>query len=244
MKNYQITMGLEIHTQLNTTHKVFSNSLNIYSSTPNEYTNEVDLALPGTLPFLNIEVVKKAIVLGKAMNMELNPILAFNRKVYFHYDLPKGYQITQFGDNVIAKNGIVKLNNGKEIAINEFHIEEDTAKQIQNGNNNFLDYNRCGSPLIEIVTHPVFHTKEEVIEFLTKLKRILVFLNISDGKMEESSLRVDLNISISDSDILGTRVEVKNMNSFSSVALAIEHEYHRQLSLLNKGDEVIQETRK
>jgi aspartyl-tRNA(Asn)/glutamyl-tRNA(Gln) amidotransferase subunit B len=240
---YQITIGLEIHTQVNTFNKVFSQSLNSSTSQSNTCVNEIDLGLPGTLPFFNLDVLKKAIILAKALKMDINNTLAFNRKVYFHYDLPKGYQITQFGENTIAKNGIINLKN-KTIRIEEFHIEEDTAKQTKENELNFLDYNRCGVGLIEIVTKPDFYLKEEVIEFLKQLKRLLIYLNISDGKMEESNLRVDVNISISNTESLGTRVEIKNLNSFNSVSKAIEHEFNRQKKILESGKAVIQETRK
>jgi len=240
---YKMTIGIEVHAEISTKNKVFSKSINNLSDKPNNNINEVDLGMPGTLPILNLDVVEAAIKLGKALNMIINPWLKFNRKIYFHYDLPKSYQITQFKENAIAHDGYINIKD-KTIGIEEFHIEEDTAKQTRAGLNNFLDYNRCGVCLIEIVSKPEINSANEAIEYLNALKRILVFLEINDGKLENGSFRADVNISVSKSKVLGSRVEIKNLNSFSNIEKAIEYEYDRQCKLLENGQEVIQETRK
>jgi len=240
---YKMTIGIEVHAEINTKNKVFSKSINNLSDKPNKNVNEVDLGMPGTLPILNLDVVEAAIKLGKALNMIINPCLKFNRKIYFHYDLPKSYQITQFKENAIAHDGYINIKD-KTIGIEEFHIEEDTAKQTRVGLNNILDYNRCGVCLIEIVSKPEINSAKEAVEYLNELKRILVFLEINDGKLENGSFRADVNISVSKSNVLGSRVEIKNLNSFSNIEKAIEYEYDRQCKLLENGQEVIQETRK
>jgi len=240
---YKMTIGIEVHAEISTKNKVFSKSINNLSDKPNKNINEVDLGMPGTLPILNLDVVEAAIKLGKALNMIINPCLKFNRKIYFHYDLPKSYQITQFKENAIAHDGYINIKD-KTIGIEEFHIEEDTAKQTRSGLKNFLDYNRCGVCLIEIVSKPEINSAKEAIEYLNALKRILVFLEINDGKLENGSFRADVNISVSKSNVLGSRVEIKNLNSFSNIEKAIEYEYDRQCKLLENGQEVIQETRK
>jgi len=240
---YKMTIGIEVHAEINTKNKVFSKSINNLLDKPNKNINEIDLGLPGTLPILNIDVVEAAIKLGKALNMIINPYLKFNRKIYFHYDLPKSYQITQFKENAIAHDGYIDIGK-KTIGIEEFHIEEDTAKQTRIGVKNFLDYNRCGVCLIEIVSKPEINSAKEAIEYLNALKRILVFLEINDGKLENGSFRADVNISVSKSNVLGSRVEIKNLNSFSNIEKAIEYEYKRQCELLENKQEVQQETRK
>jgi aspartyl-tRNA(Asn)/glutamyl-tRNA(Gln) amidotransferase subunit B len=239
---YKITIGLEIHTQLLTNSKMFSGSKNEVSNMPNININEIDLGMPGTMPSVNEQAVKLAVRLAKILDMEIDPVLRFDRKNYFYQDLPKGYQITQ-QFYPIGKNGKIIVNN-KNVHIERIHLEEDTAKQIHEGKEILLDYNRAGIPLIEIVTKPEIHNKEECIGFLTELKRILTFFEISDGKMENASLRVDLNISISDTGKLGTKVEIKNINSFSAVTKAIDYEYDRQSKLLSKKLNIEQETRK
>ena len=240
------TIGLEIHCVLNTKSKMFSDAKNQFNLEPNVNLSPFDLALPGVLPSVNKEAVKKSIVLANSLNMEINSLLRFDRKNYFYQDLPKGYQITQ-KFFPIGTNGYIKTNDNKKILIKEIHIEEDTAKEIyDNEGNILLDYNRSGAPLIEIVTEPVIHSPSEAINFLNKLKQILTFMNISDGKMENGSLRVDLNISISpqNSNNHGTKVEIKNLNSFTNIENAIEYEIKRQSEIILKNQEIKQETRK
>jgi aspartyl-tRNA(Asn)/glutamyl-tRNA(Gln) amidotransferase subunit B len=239
---YKLSIGLEIHVELLTKTKMFSSSANSSNNEPNKNINEIDLALPGTLPSVNKEAVILAIKLAKALNMEINSSLKFDRKNYFYSDLPKGYQITQFF-NPIGINGILQ-DDGVNVKIERIHLEEDTAKQTKNGDDILLDYNRAGVPLIEIVTKPDIHSKEECILFLKSLKQLLIFLQISDGKMEDGSLRVDLNISISKNNELGTRAEIKNINSFYSVINAIDYEYKRQFNLIENNQKMNIQTRR
>lgn len=248
MYNYQKCIGLEIHIALNTKTKMFSNSNNSHNEFPNTFVNPTDLAFPGTLPSPNREAVYKALVLAKALNMEINHILRFDRKHYFYQDLPKGFQITQ-QFFPIAKNGFIEIeinNKLKKIIIERFHLEEDTAKQIINKDEILLDYNRAGSPLIEIVTKPEFHDTQEVFLFLKKIKNILQHNNISDAKMEDGSMRVDVNMSIRPygADFYGQRVEIKNINSLNNVVKAIEYEFLRQVELLTIGEKINNETRR
>jgi aspartyl-tRNA(Asn)/glutamyl-tRNA(Gln) amidotransferase subunit B len=239
---YKLTIGLEIHVEMLTKTKMFSAASNDLNAQPNTCINEIDVGLPGAMPSVNKKAVELAIKLAKALNMEIDHVLKFDRKNYFYCDLPKGFQITQFF-NPIGKKGFLKVND-QEIKIERIHLEEDTAKQINDGSNILLDYNRAGVPLIEIVTNPDIHSKEECINFLKQLKQLLVFLNISSGKMETGNLRVDLNLSISDSTQLGERVEIKNLNSFNSIANAIDYEYKRQLNLINDKKQIKLETRR
>ncbi|MGL4647387.1 MAG: Asp-tRNA(Asn)/Glu-tRNA(Gln) amidotransferase subunit GatB [Mycoplasmoidaceae bacterium] len=238
MFNYLITIGIEVHVAITTQSKMFSSSKNARSLEPNIDINEIDLGLPGIMPAPNAEVVRKAIVLAKALNMELDKDLRFDRKNYFYQDLPKGYQITQHFFP-IGKNGFLEIEVDQEIKrieIERIHIEEDTAKQIKTDGGLFLDYNRAGIPLIEIVTKPNINSGKEAAEFLKTLRRILQFNSISDGKMEDGSLRADINISIAPigSQALGTRIEIKNINSIANVELAIAYEANRQYqSILN-----------
>jgi aspartyl-tRNA(Asn)/glutamyl-tRNA(Gln) amidotransferase subunit B len=245
MNNFKFTIGVEVHTVLNTKSKMFSNSPCIVDDNVNTYINEIDLGLPGTLPSPNQQAIVKGIILAKALKMKIDHNLKFDRKNYFYPDLPKGFQITQ-QYNPIGKDGEIKLSTGKIIRIERIHLEEDTAKQILIDNQICLDYNRCGMPLVEVVSRPDIESTQEAYEFLTELKRILIFLNISDGKMENGSLRVDLNISVAPigSKELGTKVEIKNINSFANVIKAIQFEFTRQVRELLKGEKVKQETRR
>jgi aspartyl-tRNA(Asn)/glutamyl-tRNA(Gln) amidotransferase subunit B len=240
MDKYIVTIGLEIHTELNTKSKMFSSSINSINAPINTDVNEIDLGLPGILPSPNKEAIIKAIKLCKALNMKIDPLLRFDRKNYFYQDLPKGYQITQ-QYYPIGKNG--KLN---DVSIQRLHLEEDTAKQFVVDNKINLDYNRAGIPLIEIVSEPVIHSSKQAIDFLIELRNILIFCDISDGKMEEGSFRVDVNISLAkDSDNeLGTKVEIKNINSFANVVEAIDFEIKRQSTLLQQNKKITQETRR
>ncbi|MDR3163826.1 MAG: Asp-tRNA(Asn)/Glu-tRNA(Gln) amidotransferase subunit GatB [Mycoplasmataceae bacterium] len=237
------TIGVEIHTVLNTKTKMFSNAPNIANALPNTNINEVDLGLPGALPSVNESAVVKAIQLALALDMTIDSNLKFDRKNYFYQDLPKGFQITQ-QYYPIGKNGKI-LVDGNIYHISDIHIEEDTAKQIVVDGHLCLDYNRCGAPLVEIVSQPQFHDAKQTVIYLNEIKRILVFLDLSDGKMENGSLRVDVNVSLSDNvDQLGTKVEIKNINSFVHVSSAINHEIKRQTDLISSGKNVEQETRR
>jgi aspartyl-tRNA(Asn)/glutamyl-tRNA(Gln) amidotransferase subunit B len=244
MNNFKLTVGIEVHTELNTKTKMFSAAPNIVNGEVNTAINEIDLGLPGVLPSPNQAAVAKAIRLATALKMKIANELSFDRKNYFYQDLPKGYQITQ-QYNPIGKDGQIVLTN-KTIHIEKIQLEEDTAKQQMINDKLCLDYNRCGVPLIEIVSKPDIESPEEAAAYLNELKRILIFLDISDGKMENGSLRADVNISVAPygSKELGTKVEIKNINSFANVASAIKYEFDRQTRQLIRGERIAQETRR
>lgn len=246
MRNlFNVVIGIEVHVVINSKTKMFSPSKSSHSDLPNTNIFPIDLGHPGTMPRPNIECIKKGIVLAKALNMEISNFIDFDRKNYFYQDLPKGFQITQ-QYNPIGKNGKIKLDDNTYIDIERIHLEEDTAKQFSENGEIFLDYNRAGIPLVEIVTKPVIKSAKEASNFLKNLKRILVFNNISDAKLEEGSMRADINISINHvlSKEFGTRVEIKNINSISNVEKAIEFEINRQLNLVLSNKQVKQETRR
>ncbi len=248
MINYFITIGIEVHTVVSSKSKMFSSSANSKNQEPNTEINEIDLGLPGTMPSVNEEVIRKAIVLAKFFNMEIDKNIKFDRKNYFYQDLPKGFQITQ-QFFPIGKNGYIDINIGKKVQrveIERIHLEEDTAKQNKIDDNIFLDYNRAGLPLIEIVTKPTIHSIEEASAFLKALRQALQFNSISDGKMEDGSMRADINISIAPigSQELGTRVEIKNINSINNVEKAIEFEANRQYKLIISNNKFGNETRR
>lgn len=245
MVNLQIVIGIEVHVSLNTKSKMFSNSFNSHTNPPNTLVNEVDLAFPGTLPTVNKAAVEKAIILADALKMEINyKNIQFDRKNYFYIDLPKSFQITQ-QYFPIGTNGKISISS-KEIEIERIHIEEDTAKQLIKNNKKYLDYNRCGSPLIEIVTTPCISSASEAMDYLNELRHILIFKNISDAKMEEGSMRCDVNISLMPfgCSTFGTKVEIKNINSINNVGKAIEFEIKRQNALILSNVDVQQETRR
>ena len=246
---YFVTIGLEIHIVLNTNTKMFSPAKSTHEDTVNNHLNEIDLALPGTMPSVNENAVRKGIVLANALHMQIHtdPI-SFDRKNYFYWDLPKNFQITQ-QFNPIGTNGYVILDdeNQTKISIERIQLEEDTAKQlkVENSNDLKLNYNRAGMPLIEIVSKPVLHSSNEVELYLKALREICVFMDVSDAKMEEGSMRVDVNLSLSkDEDTFGTKVEVKNINSITNAKLAAEYEIKRQSEILDKNEVVQQETRR
>lgn len=245
INNFIPTIGLEIHCSLNTKSKMFSDSKSCHNDKPNTNISFLDLALPGVLPTVNKEAVKKGIILANTLGMEIDKTLIFDRKNYFYQDLPKGFQITQ-QYHPIGRNGSIKLDDGIIINIERIHLEEDTAKEQTINGKTYLDYNRAGMPLIEIVCRPDIHSAQQAVEFLTKLKRNLVFMNISNGKMEDGSLRVDVNISVAPigSKKLGERVEIKNINSFANVAKAINYEINRQIGLILKNQEIENCTRR
>ncbi|MDQ0514074.1 aspartyl-tRNA(Asn)/glutamyl-tRNA(Gln) amidotransferase subunit B [Mycoplasmoides fastidiosum] len=245
--NYLVTIGLEIHTTVNSKRKMFSAAPNLANADPNTCIDYIDLGLPGTLPVVNLTVVEKAILLGHALKMQINyQKINFDRKNYFYYDLPKGYQITQYY-HPIAKHGkIILPESQKTVEIVQIQIEEDTAKQTKVGDKILLDFNRAGTPLLEIVTAPNFTNAIQVLEFLKYLKRTLVFLGISDGKIELGNLRVDVNLSVrkNATDPYGNKVEIKNIGSFTAVASAINYEITRQTNLIKNGQSVEQQTRR
>lgn len=242
MSKYLPTIGIEVHIELKTNSKVFSDTKNDYNSEANTNICEIDLGYPGTLPTVNEEVVRKAIKSGLALNCTINKKMHFDRKNYFYPDLPKGYQITQ-AKTPIAENGYIEIKD-KKIRIERIHIEEDTAKSLHKKDKTYLNYNRAGVPLIEIVSKPDMHTKEEAMAYLERLRETLFYLGVSDCKIEEGSMRADVNISISDTDTLGTRAEIKNIGSIKNVGLAIDYEIKRQEKLLENNEKVEEDTRK
>lgn len=245
MNNFEVIIGIEVHTALNTKTKMFSPAPNSHHSAPNTNVNYIDLALPGSMPQPNAVAIKKAIWLAKELEMEIDyQHISFDRKNYFYIDLPKGFQITQ-QYYPIGKKGVLRTKF-QNVSIQRIHIEEDTAKQFNKNNKIYLDYNRCGSPLIEIVSDPCMHSPEEAMDYLHTLRQILQFNDISDAKMEDGSLRADVNISLRPYGVkeYGTKVEIKNINSISNVGEAIKFEIKRQQELLLLGNKVEQETRR
>ncbi|AOM79024.1 Asp-tRNA(Asn)/Glu-tRNA(Gln) amidotransferase subunit GatB [Pedobacter steynii] len=246
---FELVSGLEIHVQLNTQTKIFSSDSASFGAKANEHISAVSLALPGALPKLNKEVVAKAVRMGLALNCTINQLNYFDRKNYFYADLPKGYQITQ-DNRPICQNGYlnVVLSNGEEkrIGINRIHLEEDAGKSLhdQDDQYSFVDLNRAGVPLIEIVTEPDIRSAEEASALLTEMRKLVRHLNVSDGNMEEGSLRCDANISIREAGTtaFGTRCEVKNLNSIRNVRRAMDFEFNRQKQVIAGGGRIIQST--
>ncbi len=247
---FEAVIGLEVHSQLKTNAKLFSSSNTDFGSDPNSNVSEVDLGLPGVLPVINSKAVDLAILAGLSTNCTINSRSTFARKHYFYPDLPKGYQISQY-DEPLATGGHIDIlaPNGKikKIRINRIHMEEDAGKLIHDLSDEYsmVDLNRAGVPLIEIVTEPDISSSEEAIECLKKLRNILVFAGVSDCNMEQGNFRCDANVSVRQvgSSKLGTKTEIKNVNSFRFVQKAIEYEITRQTKLIEDGGKVIQETR-
>jgi aspartyl-tRNA(Asn)/glutamyl-tRNA(Gln) amidotransferase subunit B len=247
---YQVIIGLEVHAQLLTKTKAFSSDINEYGGTPNTHVNPVSLGHPGTLPKLNRKSVEYAIKLGLAFNTAFTEVNRFARKNYFYADLPKGYQITQF-DTPICTGGFVeiKLEDGspKQIKLTRIHIEEDSGKSIHDLDpfNTLVDLNRAGVPLLEIVSEPDIRSGYEAYQYLTEVRKMVRYLDICDGNMEEGSLRCDANISVmlKGADEYGIKVEVKNMNSIRNVQRAIDYEIKRQIDTIESGGEIFLETR-
>ncbi|MDY4191517.1 MAG: Asp-tRNA(Asn)/Glu-tRNA(Gln) amidotransferase subunit GatB, partial [Oscillospiraceae bacterium] len=240
---YELVAGLETHVELSTKAKIFCSCSTAFGGQPNSHCCPVCIGLPGTLPKLNRQVVRYAIRAGLALGCRISEISKMDRKNYVYPDLPKAYQISQF-DKPLCRDGAVELSNGRTIRINRIHIEEDAGKLIHERGDTFVDYNRGGVPLIEIVTEPDFRSVGEVKEYVELLQLTMKYLGISDCRMEEGSLRCDVNLSVraQGSEALGTRTEIKNMNSFTHIARAMEYEFSRQQELLASGEPVIQET--
>lgn len=248
MTNYIPTIGIEVHVELKTNTKIFSNSINGYGQMANSLTNVVDLGYPGTLPTLNKEVVNLAIKAACVLNCKIRKEMHFDRKNYFYPDNPKNFQITQ-GRTPIGYDGYVEIEvdgTKKKIEIEEMHIEEDTCKSTHRGDKTLLDFNRAGVPLIEIVTKPCISSSTEAKLYLEKLKELLFYTDISDCKMEEGSMRCEANVSIrkNETDPLGTKCEIKNIGSISNVGISIEKEIIRQTELLEKGEKFKEQTRR
>ena len=249
MSNYIPTIGVEVHVELKTNTKIFSNSINGYGEMANSLTNVVDLAYPGTLPTLNEEVINLGIKAATILNCKIRRVMHFDRKNYFYPDISKNYQITQ-NDTPIGYDGYVEItkSNGekKKVYIEEMHIEEDTCKSAHRGNKTLLDFNRAGVPLIEIVTKPCMSDGEDVKLYLEKLRELLSFGDISDCKIEEGSMRADVNVSIrkNESDPLGTKAEIKNIGSISNAKLGVEKEIERQTKIYEAGETFKPQTRR
>lgn len=248
MTNYIPTIGIEVHVELKTNTKIFSNSINGYGQMANSLTNVVDLGYPGILPTLNKEVVNLAIKAACVLNCKIRKEMHFDRKNYFYPDNPKNFQITQ-GRTPIGYDGYVEIEvdgTKKKIEIEEMHIEEDTCKSTHRGDKTLLDFNRAGVPLIEIVTKPCISSSTEAKLYLEKLKELLFYTDISDCKMEEGSMRCEANVSIrkNETDPLGTKCEIKNIGSISNVGISIEKEIIRQTELLEKGETFKEQTRR
>lgn len=245
---YEAVIGLEVHAQLLTETKAFCGCSTRFGNTPNSNVCPVCLGHPGVLPVLNKKVVEFTVLMGLATNCTINKHSIFARKNYFYPDLPKGYQISQY-EEPICENGFltVKLSDGtnKKIRIKRIHMEEDAGKSIHDQSEfTLIDVNRCGVPLIEIVTEPDINSPEEAYKYLTKIKQIVQYLGICDGNMEEGSLRCDANVSVrlKGEKKLGVKTEIKNMNSFRNVERALQYEIERQIELIEDGEEVIQQT--
>lgn len=248
MNNYDIVMGIEIHCELKTKTKCFSSGPNTFGQKPNSQTTAIDCGFPGTLPAINQAVIVSAIQTCSALNMNIDSLVRFDRKSYFYPDLPKGYQITQFY-HPIGRDGHLKIlvdDQPFTVEFERLHIEEDTAKQIHDNGKTLLDYNRAGIPLLEIVTKPVFTNSSQVVDYVNALRQLLIHLQVSDAKMNEGSLRCDINISlkIAGSKTLGTKVEIKNLNSTNNISLAIKEEINRQTQILNHKEKILLETRR
>lgn len=248
--SWEIVMGLEVHLQLATQSKIFSGSSTQFGASPNVQADAVDLGMPGMLPVLNEEAVRHAVTFGLGIGARIGQRSVFDRKNYFYPDLPKGYQVSQFFAPIVCE-GIfeVPLENGSlyPIRITRAHLEEDAGKSVHDefAHETGIDLNRAGTPLLEIVTEPDFRSAEQAVAYLKALHSLVTYLGISDGNMAEGSMRCDINISLrkQGSDELGTRTEIKNVNSFRFVERAIHSEYERQAEILERGGAITQETR-
>ncbi|MEO5901661.1 MAG: Asp-tRNA(Asn)/Glu-tRNA(Gln) amidotransferase subunit GatB [Ilumatobacteraceae bacterium] len=248
---WQLVVGLEVHVELNTATKLFSGSANHFGDAPNTNIDPVTLGLPGALPVLNERAVELAMRIGLALNCTIQPC-TFHRKNYFYPDMPKAYQISQY-DQPLNIDGFLPLPDGTKIGVERAHLEEDTGKSLHVGGSggrihgsaySLIDFNRAGVPLVEIVSRPDIRTAEQARQYVTELRQILLAVDASDAKMEEGSMRVDANVSVHHpGEPLGTRCEIKNVNSVRSLGRAIEYEMRRQIDLLETGVRIRQETR-
>lgn len=238
MSNYKPTIGIEVHAELSTKSKMFCGCKNDpHASEPNANVCPICLAHPGTLPAVNKEAVKKVLLVGNAIGGEIADYSEFDRKQYFYPDIPKAYQLSQYAFPFVTGGELAG------VAITRVHLEEDTARSQHEGENSIVDFNRAGVPLMELVTEPVIHDAKAAGDFAKELQLVLRTIGVSDANMEKGEMRVEANISISPDETLGTKVEVKNLNSFKAVEQAIIYEVKRQTDLLDKGEQVVQETR-
>lgn len=245
--DWEAIIGLEIHAQLLTRSKIFSPDSASFGGGDNQHVHPVSLGMPGTLPVLNEKAVELSVLIGLALNCKINRQSVFSRKNYFYPDLPKGYQISQF-DVPLCENGHIDFfveGEPMQVEITRAHMEEDAGKSIHHGDGTLLNYNRAGVPLLEIVSAPVIRSPAVAAEYVRAIRRTLRYLEACDGNLEEGSLRCDCNVSIRQrgNQQLGTRVEIKNINSFRFIEKAIEYEIQRQIDLVETGQRVVQETR-
>ena len=245
---YQPVIGLEVHIQLLTKSKLFARDPNQYGDPPNTNVSAITLAHPGTLPKINRKALELAMKMGLACGSEISQYLIFDRKNYFYPDLPKGFQLTQ-DRTPICVGGEILISTSvgsRTIKLNRIHLEEDAGKSFHPGDSkdSLVDFNRAGTPLIELVTEPVIHNSEEAFQLLSEIRKLVTFLDICDGNMEQGSLRCDCNVSVrlKEDSALGKKVEIKNMNSVRNVRRAIEKEVERQIAELEKGNEITSET--
>ena len=245
--NWEMVIGLEVHAQLNTSSKLFSSSPNQFGSEPNENVNFIDSGMPGMLPVMNFACIEMAIKTGFALNFNINKYSVFERKNYFYPDLPQGYQISQFEFPILTEGFINIDNEGnqKKIRIERAHLEQDAGKSIHDIDPkfSFIDLNRVGTPLLEIVSYPDLSSAEEVVSYMSSLRQILMYIDVCDGNMQEGSLRADVNLSVRKiGGELGTRCEIKNLNSFKFIRQAIEYEFKRQIDVIESGGKIEQNT--
>lgn len=243
---YKVTIGLEVHCELESNSKVFSPAVNGYNENPNANVAYQDLGFPGILPVANEEAIKRALKVSMALNCKTPDEIIFDRKNYYYPDLPKGYQITQM-TKPVGINGYLDMEvDGKikRVDIHDIHLEEDTASLDHYDTYSLIDYNRSGIPLIETVTEPCMHSKEEALTFLETLRSLIVYCGVSEARSDKGQMRCDVNVSLSDTNELGSKVEIKNINSFYNVGRAIDFEIERQTEILQNGGVVEQETRR
>ncbi|GIS14693.1 MAG: aspartyl/glutamyl-tRNA(Asn/Gln) amidotransferase subunit B [Alphaproteobacteria bacterium] len=247
--DWEIVIGMEVHAQVVSNSKLFSGSSAVFGASPNNHVSLVDAAMPGMLPVINRQCVKQAVLTGLGLNAKINKFSVFDRKNYFYADLPQGYQISQFKHPIVGEGEVqIELSDGSihKVGIERLHLEQDAGKSLhdQHPSKSYIDLNRSGVALMEIVSKPEMHSAEQAAAYIKKLRSILRYLGTCDGNMEEGSLRADVNVSVRrPGEALGTRTETKNLNSVRFIMQAIEFEVHRQIELIEDGGEVIQETR-
>ena len=247
--DWEIVIGMEVHAQVVSNSKLFSGSSAVFGASPNNHVSLVDAAMPGMLPVINRQCIKQAVLTGLGLNAKINKFSIFDRKNYFYADLPQGYQISQFKHPIVGEGEVqIELSDGSihKIGIERLHLEQDAGKSLhdQHPSKSYIDLNRSGVALMEIVSKPEMHSAEQAAAYIKKLRSILRYLGTCDGNMEEGSMRADVNVSVRrPGEALGTRTETKNLNSVRFIMQAIEFEVHRQIELIEDGGEVIQETR-
>lgn len=247
MSEYEVVIGLEVHSELNTKTKCFCSCKNEFGAEPNTHCCPVCIGLPGSLPVVNKDALKKAVMMGLAVGCKINNYTVFERKNYYYPDLAKAYQISQMVDPICLGGHVDIEVDGKvkPIRFNHIHVEEDAAKLIHDASGTLVDYNRAGVPLIEMVTEPDMNSAKEAVLFLEKLRQILLYTGVSNAKMQEGNIKCDVNVSIHKPGTpLGTRAELKNLNSFKAIERAINYEIDRQTDILESGGKVVQETRR